>query len=482
VPRWPNSADPRAAGLRRGGSARGRDQRQPLRSPRRDNSPAGLQSCWPSAVAARLSSGPARKPDSISTRTPRCSRHARRFAVAAAGHDTHAVRVYLAHQNIRYTVRLYRAGAESVQGFLASASASRDRFGGIVSDHWYYIDHKRRVGPVNLQELEDILSSISNPEKLRVWCPQLSDWELAESVPELQVLLPRPSSPEEDVGLAAPEGSYISKIIQPMERVRFIGRLHWIIYGEAVVSLFLSIGCFWLNSNTTDVPDLPLPVGVLVGTLLLGLSVLLFFKAWFDRWVTEVAVTNRRVIYKRGFIRRRTSEMNMDKIETVEVAQSILGRLFGYGSVHILGTGRGIERLDRIADPAGAQEACRSDSARQRGRPGCAHAPCDSPRFPAWAAPPPPLNLNPRVRLHHQGKVKGITTRKTETSMRKILGLTSASAMLVALLSTNALAWDNCGHGLHRNANGVCVSNYGRNSGCPYGQHLGWDVHRCVAN
>lgn len=64
--------------------------------------------------------------------------------------------------------------------------------------------------------------------------------------------------------------------------------------------------------------------------------------------------------------------------------------------------------------------------------------------------------------------------------MRKLLGLLSASAMLAAVFSTGALAWDNCGHGRHRNPNGVCVSNYGRNSGCPYGYHLGWNVHRCV--
>ena len=66
--------------------------------------------------------------------------------------------------------------------------------------------------------------------------------------------------------------------------------------------------------------------------------------------------------------------------------------------------------------------------------------------------------------------------------MRKILALFSATAMLVALLSTNALAWGNCGHGMHRNPDRVCVSNYGRNSGCPYGYHLGWNVHRCVPN
>jgi hypothetical protein len=66
--------------------------------------------------------------------------------------------------------------------------------------------------------------------------------------------------------------------------------------------------------------------------------------------------------------------------------------------------------------------------------------------------------------------------------MYKLLGLTSASVMLAVSLSTSALAWDDCGHGLHLNANGVCVSNYGRNSGCPYGYHLGWNVHRCVPN
>jgi hypothetical protein len=66
--------------------------------------------------------------------------------------------------------------------------------------------------------------------------------------------------------------------------------------------------------------------------------------------------------------------------------------------------------------------------------------------------------------------------------MRKVLGLLSASAMIATLVSTNALAWDNCGHGFHRNGNGVCVSNYGPTSGCPRGYHLGWDVRACVHN
>jgi uncharacterized membrane protein YdbT with pleckstrin-like domain len=62
-------------------------------------------------------------------------------------------------------------------------------------------------------------------------------------------------------------------------------------------------------------------------------------------------VTNLRVIYKRGFIERNTVEMNMDKIESVGVTQTIVGRLLDYGSIHIRGTGEGIETLRKMAAP-----------------------------------------------------------------------------------------------------------------------------------
>jgi hypothetical protein len=64
--------------------------------------------------------------------------------------------------------------------------------------------------------------------------------------------------------------------------------------------------------------------------------------------------------------------------------------------------------------------------------------------------------------------------------MRKLLCLVAASAVAAAMLSSNAQAWDNCGHGFHRNYVGYCVSNYGRSSGCPWGYHLGWDVRACM--
>jgi hypothetical protein len=72
--------------------------------------------------------------------------------------------------------------------------------------------------------------------------------------------------------------------------------------------------------------------------------------------------------------------------------------------------------------------------------------------------------------------------RNRRNIMKKSLALLSASALAATLLSSSAFAWDNCGHGFHRNYSGYCVSNYGRSSGCPYGYHLGWNVHACVPN
>ena len=73
-------------------------------------------------------------------------------------------------------------------------------------------------------------------------------------------------------------------------------------------------------------------------------ALILLIQQWLQCWVTEIAVTNRRVIYKKGLIRRQTNEMNMDKVESVKIDQSILGRMLDYGSVTILGTAKASRR------------------------------------------------------------------------------------------------------------------------------------------
>jgi uncharacterized membrane protein YdbT with pleckstrin-like domain len=68
-------------------------------------------------------------------------------------------------------------------------------------------------------------------------------------------------------------------------------------------------------------------------------------RAWFHRLATETDVTNLRVVHKTGIIKRRTFEIALDKVESVDVNQSILGRLLNYGDVTIMGVGEGRETI-----------------------------------------------------------------------------------------------------------------------------------------
>jgi len=75
-----------------------------------------------------------------------------------------------------------------------------------------------------------------------------------------------------------------------------------------------------------------------IGNLFL-LAVILALRAWFIRWTNEIVVTDRRVIYVHGFIQRHTVEVHMDKIESVDFDQTVMGRILDYGDVTIRGNG-----------------------------------------------------------------------------------------------------------------------------------------------
>ncbi len=145
---------------------------------------------------------------------------------------------------------------------------------------------------------------------------------------------------------------YVERVLQPGETVQYRSTVHWIVYAPSI--LFLIVGAIGLavlvNSGASAFalsPPLPLlliSVGCICGLLS-------FFHAWFKRWTTELAVTNRRIIYKRGFVRRHTIEMNMDKVESVDVDQSFWGRILNYGTIVVHGTGGGLEPLRRIDSP-----------------------------------------------------------------------------------------------------------------------------------
>jgi len=137
--------------------------------------------------------------------------------------------------------------------------------------------------------------------------------------------------------------AYYTKVLQPDETVKIIGRLHWSIYGRAVLVLAVAVALLVLSARLTD-PDWQRYALMAAGVVgLLGL--LLLLSAWLRRRATEIVVTDRRVIFKRGLLSRHTVEMNVSKIETVDVEQGLSGRIWDYGTLLIRGTGSGFEPL-----------------------------------------------------------------------------------------------------------------------------------------
>jgi uncharacterized membrane protein YdbT with pleckstrin-like domain len=74
-------------------------------------------------------------------------------------------------------------------------------------------------------------------------------------------------------------------------------------------------------------------------------------RAFIRRATTELAITDRRVVYKVGLISRHTIEMNRRQVESVDVDQSLFGRMIGYGTIIIRGTGGSLEPMRQIDSP-----------------------------------------------------------------------------------------------------------------------------------
>jgi uncharacterized membrane protein YdbT with pleckstrin-like domain len=143
--------------------------------------------------------------------------------------------------------------------------------------------------------------------------------------------------------------AYVDEILQPGETVRVVGKLHWIAYtGAAIYGVFTLLLAYFS-------PRFP---GAHVFILLAALvTVGEFLRALIQSLTTEIAVTDRRVVYKSGLIGRLTAEMNMSEVETVNVQQTVLGRLLGFGTIQVRGTGEGLAPLARIASPLQVRKA-----------------------------------------------------------------------------------------------------------------------------
>jgi uncharacterized membrane protein YdbT with pleckstrin-like domain len=143
---------------------------------------------------------------------------------------------------------------------------------------------------------------------------------------------------------------YVRRVLQPGETIVYSTKLHWRVYIQAILLVIACIIITGAAVATNDNQGISLAFGIAaVIFALLALSAGL--RAFIRRATTELAVTDHRVIYKSGLLSRHTIEMNRDKVESVDVDQSLLGRILGYGTVVVRGTGGSLEPIRNISDP-----------------------------------------------------------------------------------------------------------------------------------
>jgi len=93
---------------------------------------------------------------------------------------------------------------------------------------------------------------------------------------------------------------------------------------------------------------------IIIGLILLaawGLGLLFLIVAAVRYFTTELAITNKRVIAKFGLVSRSTIEINLQKIESIQVNQGILGRIFNFGSIVVSGAGNPQAPIPGISSP-----------------------------------------------------------------------------------------------------------------------------------
>ncbi len=181
---------------------------------------------------------------------------------------------------------------------------------------------------------------------------------------------------------------YIRQSLSPDEKLIHIARFHWVYNVSAifniVFSIALSIGVIVLAIKyqpvilkTPSRASLPLmdqirllhPGVKILSFFLIALGVLKFAQMMIVKATTEIGVTDIRMVYKQGLVARAVGEINIDRVEGVNVLQGMLGRILGYGRVMVRGMGVGEVVLPPIEQPIRFKKAIEKarTAARKRG-------------------------------------------------------------------------------------------------------------------
>ena len=139
--------------------------------------------------------------------------------------------------------------------------------------------------------------------------------------------------------------SYVEKTLSKDEEIKEIVKLHWFnyLFTSVLALIALFFGASYFMST-----DLQRSSGSKVFAIFFGVWVLYNFL---KLYMTEMVITNKRVICRKGIISVRTEELKNNKIESIEIKQSILGRILGYATIWFSGTGTSKVKFEAVDDP-----------------------------------------------------------------------------------------------------------------------------------
>ena len=125
--------------------------------------------------------------------------------------------------------------------------------------------------------------------------------------------------------------------LQNGETVTYQARLHWILFAPPLALFVGGLAMIGWQPRSA--------IGLLLASAVAMVATYVKFAS------TEIVITDARVIYRTGLIGRKSIEMRKDRIESIDVSQSVLGRILDFGAVTVKGTGGGIEALQNVAAP-----------------------------------------------------------------------------------------------------------------------------------
>jgi hypothetical protein len=240
----------------------------------------------------------------------------------------------------------------------------------------FMIRHEgRELGPYSESEIRTrlgagmiALSDFARSDEATEWKPLSSFAQFTPSDPK-PASAPPPSPAPPPIPATPPAGpdpktlgSYTAATLQENERPLHHTAIHWMALSGSIIGAILTLIVIAPIAMFAAWKDfywawllLVIPVGILASAIVTVRT-------------SELVITDRRVLIKVGFIQRHTFEMFISKIESVAVFQSMLGRIFNYGTVTIRGTGGSSESFTAIAAPLQFRDAIQLVQSNSEGR------------------------------------------------------------------------------------------------------------------